>query len=269
MPVSEFNKKVTIITGASRGIGRELSRQLAVQGAYLTLAARSADQLEELADECRELGGRALVIPTDVSEEAQCKNMVQRTVDEYGQIDNLFNNAGITIWAKFEDMQTLAPFEQVMRVNYLGSLYCTYYALPYLKETQGRIVAISSLAGKTGVPYRSGYSASKFAMAGFFETLRIELAPYDVSVTLIFPDFVQTETRLQAFGPDGKPLKRSPVREGQVMKVEEASEIILKAAAKRKREEIMSARGRIGMWVKLIAPKLIDRIAKNAVERGK
>lgn len=210
-----------------------------------------------------------MAIPTDVSVEAQCNNMVQRTVEKYGRIDNLINNAGITIWAKFEDMQTLEPFEQVMRVNYLGSLYCTYYALPYLKETQGRIVAISSLAGKTGVPFRSGYSASKFALSGFFETLRIEVAPYGVSVTLIFPDFVQTGTRLQAFGPDGKPLKRSPVREGEVMPVEEAGKIILKAVAKRKREEIMSARGKIGMWVKLIAPGLIDRIAKRAVERGK
>lgn len=269
MRQSKFNKKVTIITGASSGIGREMSRQLAAQGGYLTLAARRADQLEELADECHALGGRALAIQTDVSVEAQCKNMVERTVEKYGRIDNLINNAGITIWAKFEDMQTLEPFEQVMRVNYLGSMYCTYYALPHLKETQGRIVAISSLAGKTGVPFRSGYSASKFALAGFFETLRIEVAPYGVSVTIIYPDFVQTGTRLQAFGPDGKPLMRSPVREGKVMQVDEAASIILKAVARRKREEIMSMRGKLGMWVKLIAPGLIDRIAKRAVERGK
>lgn len=269
MRQSEFYKKVTIITGASSGIGREMSRQLAAQGGFLTLAARREDQLEELADECHALGGRALAIQTDVSVEAQCKNMVQRTIEKYGRIDSLINNAGITIWAKFEDMQTLEPFEQVMRVNYLGSMYCTYYALPYLKETQGRIVAISSLAGKTGVPFRSGYSASKFALAGFFETLRIEVALYGVSVTIIYPDFVQTGTRLQAFGPDGKPLMRSPVREGEVMQVDEAASIILKAVAKRKREEIMSMRGKLGMWVKLIAPGLIDRIAKRAVERGK
>jgi short-subunit dehydrogenase len=156
-----------------------------------------------------------------------------------------------------------------MRVNYLGSLYCTYYALPYLKESHGRIVAISSLAGKTGVPLRSGYSASKFALSGFFETLRIELAHYGVSVTIIFPDFVQTETRLKAFGQDGNLLIRSPVREGKVMNVEDAGKIILKAVAKRKRQEIMSTRGKIGMWVKLIAPSLIDLVAKRAVERGK
>ena len=106
-------------------------------------------------------------------------------------------------------------------------------------------------------------------MDGFFETLRIELASYGVSVTLIYPDFVQTETRLQAFGPDGKPLERSPVREGQVMQVEEAAQIILRAVGKRKREEIMSVRGKLGKWVKLIAPGMVDRLAKRAVERGK
>ena len=269
MTAVDHKDKVTIITGASSGIGRELARQLARQGSLLVLAARREEQLRELASECNAMGARTLVAPTDVAEEEQCKLLIQRAVAEFGRVDTLINNAGITIWAKFEDMQTLKPFEQVMRVNYFGSVYCTYYALPYLKKTRGRIAAISSLAGRTGVPYRSGYSASKFALAGFFETLRIELASYGVSVTLIYPDFVQTETRLQAFGPDGRPLERSPVREGQVMQVEEAAQIILRAVGKRKREEIMSVRGKLGKWVKLIAPGMVDRLAKRAVERGK
>ncbi|MDH5505853.1 MAG: SDR family oxidoreductase, partial [Anaerolineae bacterium] len=213
--------------------------------------------------------GRALVVPTDVAEEAQCKRLIEQTVEQYGRIDTLFNNAGITVWAKFEDMQVLTPFEKVMQVNYMGSLYCSYYALPHLKETQGRIVVVSSLAGKTGVPFRSGYSASKFAMAGFFETLRIEIADHGVSVTVVCPDFVQTDTRLQAFGPDGKALQRSPVREGQVMTVDIAAAMILKAAANRKRELLMSLRGKVGLWIKLVAPGLVDKIAKRAVERGK
>jgi short-subunit dehydrogenase len=269
MSETVFHENVSIITGASSGIGHELARQLASQGAWLSLAARRVEKLDGLAEECRELGGRALVIPTDVAEEEHCQTLVQRTVDEYGRVDTLFNNAGITIWARFDEMQVLFPFERVMQVNYLGSLYCTYYALPHLKKSQGRIVAVSSMAGKTGVPFRSGYSASKFAMAGFFETLRIELADSGVSVTMIFPDFVQTETRLRAFGPDGRPLERSPVREGQVMQVQEAAEIILEAAAKRKRDKIMSRRGQLGMWLKPFFPGLVDRIAKRAVDRGK
>ncbi|MBW8012606.1 MAG: SDR family oxidoreductase [Chloroflexi bacterium] len=269
MSETVFHKNVSIITGASSGIGRELARQLASQGAWLSLAARRVEKLKALAEECRGLGGCALVVPTDVSEEEQCQILVQRTLDEYGRVDTLVNNAGITIWSRFDEMQVLFPFERVMQVNYFGSLYCTYYALPHLKKSQGRIVAVSSMAGKTGVPFRSGYSASKFAMAGFFETLRIELADSGVCVTMIFPDFVQTETRLRAFGPDGKPLERSPVREGQVMQVQEAAKIILEAMAKRKRDAIMSRRGRFGMWVKPFFPGLVDRIAKRAVDRGK
>jgi short-subunit dehydrogenase len=270
MSSSIFGEHVAIITGASSGIGWELALQLAGQGAWLTLAARREELLEELAEECRERGGRVLVVPTDVAEEEQCKRLIERAVEEYGRIDTLFNNAGITIWAKFEEMEVLFPFEKVMKVNYLGSVYCTRYALPYLKESKGRIVAVSSLAGKTGVPFRSGYSASKFALVGFFETLRIELAQYGVSVTLIYPDFVKTNTRLQAFGPDGEKLKSRPMREGKrMMTAQECGQIILKATEERKREVVMSLRGKVAQWIKLIAPAVVDRIAQRAVERGK
>lgn len=265
-----FKENVTIITGASSGIGYALALKLAEQGAWLSLAARTEDKLQELAQKCIALGARALVVPTDVSIEDQCKNLIDRTIQEYGRIDTLYNNAGITIWAKFEEMQVLDPFEAVMRVNYLGSLYTTHYALPHLKKTQGRIVAISSMAGKTGVPFRSGYAASKFALAGFFETLRIELADYGISVTLIFPDFVQTNTRLKAFGPDGEQVKNRPMREGKrMMTADKAAALIINAVAKRKRELLMSARGKLGVWIKLIAPSIVDRIAKRAVETGK
>ena len=268
--MTTFKENVTIITGASSGIGYALALKLAEQGAWLTLAARSEDKLKELAEKCRALGGRALVVRTDIAEQDQCENLIERTVAEYGRIDTLYNNAGITVWAKFEEMKVLDPFEKVMRVNYLGSLYCTHYALPHLKESQGRIVAVSSLAGRTGVPYRSGYSASKFAMAGFFETIRIELAPYGISVTMIYPDFVQTNTRLKAFGPDGEQLKSRPMREGKrMMTADQAADQIIKTVGKRKRELIMSTRGKLGSWVKLIAPGLIDKIAARAVEKGK
>lgn len=270
MAEAVFRENVAIITGASSGIGRELARQLAMQGAWLSLAARRGELLEELAEECRLLGGEALVAPTDVGEEGACKRLIEQTVERYGRIETLFNNAGITMWAKFEEMAVLSPFEKVMEVNYLGSVYCTHYALPYLKASRGRIVAVSSLAGKTGVPMRSGYSASKHAMAGFFETIRIELAGTGVSVTVAFPDFVRTDTRLQAFGPDGERLNKRPMREGKrMMGADEAARLILDAAAERKREVVMSGRGKWGLWLKLVAPGLVDRIARRAVERGK
>lgn len=264
-----FQDNVVILTGASSGIGREMALQLASQGAKIALAARREEMLKELAAECEALGGWVLVVSTDVSDEAQCKNLVERTAAEFGRVDTLINNAGVTMWAKFEEMEVLDPFEKVMRVNYLGSLYCTYYALPYLKESAGRIVVVSSMAGRTGVPFRSGYSASKFALAGFFETIRIELAEYGVSVTMTYPDFVKTDTRLQAFGPDGEKLDKRPLRKGKLMMTaDKAAGLILKAAAKRKRELLMSARGKVGQWVKLIAPGIVDGVAKRAVRHN-
>jgi short-subunit dehydrogenase len=266
---SYFLENVVIITGASAGIGRELALLLAEQGAWLALADRNAEKLEEVASQCRQRGCKAVVVPTDVAEQSQCKNLIENTVAKYNRIDTLINNAGITMRARFDDIRDLAMIEQIMKVNYFGSVYCTYYALPYLKETQGRIVGICSLIGKTGVPTRSGYAASKHAMAGFFDTLRIELADYGVSVTMIYPGFVGTEVRKRALGPDGKPLGKSPVREGKVMTVERCARLIAQAAAQRKREFVMTLRGRLGLWLKLIAPGLVDRFARKAIEGGR
>jgi short-subunit dehydrogenase len=269
MPRFDFNDKVVIITGASSGIGRELAHQLASKGAWLALAARNEERLEAARAECLRLGGKAIAIRMDVCEPEQCAALVQRTVDEFGRIDALVNNAGITMWAKFEEVSDLSMFEQIMRVNYLGSVYCTHYALPYLKQSHGQIVGISSLTGKAGVPTRSGYAASKHAMVGFFDSLRIEVAPYGVSVSMIYPGFVASEVRARALGPDGKPLVTSPVQEGKVMTVETCARLIIGAMAQRKRELVMTLRGKLGQWLKLVAPGLVDRIASQAIKVGR
>jgi short-subunit dehydrogenase len=269
MPQTAFKEKVVIITGASSGIGRELAYQLAEQGAWLVLAARNTERLDAAKAECQKRGGKAIAIPTDVCIPAQCAELVRRTVEEYGRIEALVNNAGITMWANFEEVSDLSIFEQIMRVNYLGSMYCTHYALPYLKKSHGQIVGVSSLTGKTGVPTRSGYAASKHAMVGFFDSLRIEVAPYGVSVTMIYPGFVASEVRARAFGPDGKPLITSPVREKDVMTVETCARLIVGAMSKRRRELVMTLRGKLGQWLKLIAPGLVDRIASQAIKSGK
>ena len=268
MPHYDFKDKVMIITGASSGIGRELGRQLATHGAWLALAARNLERLEETKAECVALGSKAIAIRTDVCEQEQCAALVQHTLEEFGRLDVLVNNAGITMWAKFEDVTDLGIFEMIMRTNYLGSLYCTHYALPHLKQTHGQIVGISSLTGKAGVPTRSGYAASKHAMVGFFDSLRIETAPDGVTVCMIYPGFVASEVRTRAFGPDGKPIGTSPVQEGKVMTVETCARLIIKAMSRRQREMVMTLRGKLGQWLKLIAPALVDRIASQAIKEG-
>ena len=265
----DLRDKVVIVTGASSGIGRELARQLAAQGAWLSLAARDLERLEAVKAECLASGGKAIAVRTDVCDPEQCAALVRRTVDEFGRIDALVNNAGVTMWATFEQVTDLGIFEKIMRTNYLGSVYCTHFALPYLKQTKGQIVGISSLTGKAGVPTRSGYAASKHAMVGFFDSLRIELAPEGVTVTMIYPGFVASEVRARAFGPDGKPLETSPVREGEVMPVETCARLVVRAMQGRKRELVMTMRGKLGQWLKLIAPKLVDNIARKAIQAGK
>ena len=264
-----FKDKVVVITGASSGIGRELAYRLAAQGARLSLAARDAAALEAVREKSEALGGQAIIVPTDVAEQVQCESLMRKTVEQFKGIDILVNNAGISMWATFDEVTDLSIYEKIMRVNYLGSVHCTYYALPYLKTSRGQIVGVSSLTGKNGVPTRSGYAASKHAMVGFFDTLRIELADDGVDVTMIYPDFVATETRVRAFGPDGKPLGESPVREGEIMTVEKCVDLMLPAIQKRVRELVMTFRAKVGQYVKPFAPKLIDNIARRAIEAGK
>lgn len=264
-----FNQNVVVLTGASSGIGRELAVKLAEQGAWLALAARDMTALEEVAAICREKGGRAIAVQTDVTDPGQARHMIETAAAEYGRIDTLINNAGVSMWTLFEEIEELSILDKIMQVNYLGCAYCTHYALPYLKESQGRLVAVSSVAGKTGVPTRSGYAASKHAMVGFFDSLRIELEKYNISVTIIYPDFVPTEIRIRAFTGNGEPLGKEPVQTDKAMSTEECARLMVPAIAKRKRELVMTPRAKIGQYLKLFTPRLVDRIARNAIEKGR
>jgi short-subunit dehydrogenase len=264
-----MNDNVVAITGASKGIGAELARQLAAKGAKLILAARNENDLEAVAEDCRNAGASVVVVKADVAVERDCQAIVAGAVLAFGRLDTFVNNAGASMWARFEDIEDMSILERLMQVNYMGAVYCTRHALPHLRESQGRLVGISSLAGMTGVPTRTGYSASKHAMRGFFDSLRIELDGSGVTVTMIYPGFVSTGIRENATGPDGKPILVSPVKEGEVMSVEDCARRIVKAIEGREREVIMTARGKMGLWLKLLAPALIDRIAKRAIERGR
>lgn len=260
---------VVIITGASKGIGAELARQLAAKGAKLVLAARNTAELEAVAEDCRKAGAAVVTVKADVAEERDCQAIVAGAVLAFGRVDTLVNNAGMSMWARFEEIRDVSVLDRIMRVNYMGAVYCTSHALPYLRKTRGRIVGISSLAGRTGVPTRTGYAASKHAMTGFFDSLRIELTGSGVSVTMIYPGFVSTGIRENATGPDGQPILVSPVREGEVMTVEDCVRRIVRAIERREREVVMTARGRMGLWLKLVAPGLVDRIARRAIEQGR
>lgn len=256
-----------IVTGASEGIGRALALELASRRARLALAARDRDRLESLAQECRARGGEAFAVPTDIANAQDCDWLVQETVKVLGGIDVLVHNAGITMWSRFDALADLEIFETLLRVNYLGPVHLTSQALPHLKAARGLIVAVASLAGLTGVPERSGYAASKHAMVGFFDSLRIELTGSGVDVTVVAPDFVVSEIHKRAIGPDGEPLGASPMREAKIMTAADCATRIVRAIERRQRLAVLSTRGRLGRWLKLLAPGALDRMAAKAIRR--
>ena len=261
--------KVVIVTGASSGIGRALCEELATQRPRLVLAARDAARLEAVAAACRGRGAETLVVPTDVTREDECARLVARAGERFGALDVLVNNAGAGMIAAFEDVKDLSIFEQLMRVNYLSCVYLTHHALPRLKQSRGQIVVVGSLAGLTGVPTRTGYAASKHALFGFYDSLRIELEGTGVAVTMLAPDFVVSEIHARAAGPDGRPIGRSAMQESRIMTAERCAALMVPAMARRQRLHVMSLRGRVGRFVRLVAPRLIDGIARRAVDRGR
>lgn len=267
--MAAYAAKTIAVTGASQGIGRALCLALAPQRPRLVLAARDTDRLDEVAESCRSLGAEALVVRTDVSIQSDCERVVAEAVTRFGALDVLVPNAGVSMWSRFDEVRDLSIYETLMRVNYLGCVYLAHAALPHLKRTRGQIVAVASLAGLAGVPTRTGYAASKHAVIGFFDSLRIELEGTGVSVTVVAPDFVVSEIHRRSVGPDGRPLGETPMQEARLMTAEACAAHIVAAMEGRRRLAILSVRGRIGRFVRLVAPGLIDKVAARAVRRGR
>jgi short-subunit dehydrogenase len=256
--------RVIVITGASDGIGAEMARQLAARhgaGVALVLAARKREALDEVAGACSALGAHTLVVPTDVSVQQQCRELVEKAVARFGRIDALINNAGRSAHALFEEVEDLGWYEELMRINLWGSVWCTHAALPYLKSARGSIVAVSSLAGLVGVPGRTAYGATKFAMTGFFEALRVELKGAGVSVTTAFPGVVATRIRHHGFNAAGQPAGVSLLKEDGAMTVEQCARLIVDGMNRRKREVVMTTKGKLGRFLKLLAPGLVEKLA--------
>jgi short-subunit dehydrogenase len=258
--------KIIVITGSSDGIGAELARQLArtyKDNIGLVLASRNFTALEKVALELEGTGAKVLPLQTDVSEEDQCRALIDKTVQHFGRLDALINNAGISAQALFEDVRTadLGWYEELMRINFWGSLWCTHAALPHIKATSGHIVAVSSLAGLVGVPGRTAYSASKFAMTGFFEALRAELKGAGVSVTTAYPGVVSTNIRYRGLNAQGVAAGSSGLKEDKAMSVQECARLIIRGMERREREVVMTTKGKIGRFVKLISPGTVEKMA--------
>ena len=267
----QYRSRVFIITGASEGIGAELAVALARRGHSLVLAARSEERLREVAARCQRGGAKAIAFAADVTVEDDCRRLVERALEAFGRIDVLVNNAGLSMHATFDEISDWSTYERLWRVNCLGTINCTRFAWPYLKAAPGKrggqIVGISSLAGRTGVPGRTTYCASKFAQTGFLEALRIEAAEHGITVTVVYPGVVATEIRRHGLNGRGETAGVSGLDETGAMPVDECARQIVRAIEGRRRELVMTAKGRIGLWLKLLAPGWVDNLARNALKK--
>jgi short-subunit dehydrogenase len=257
-----YTDKVIIITGASSGIGEALAKTLAPMRCKLILAARSVDKLENIAQVCEKLGSKCLVVSCDVSKKESCENLIQETVKNFGKIDVLINNAGISMRALFQDC-SLDDFEKVMNINFWGTVYCTKFALPWLLQSKGHIIGMSSIAGFRGLPARSGYSSSKFAMNGFLESLRTELLHSGVHVLTACPGFTASNIRKAALNGKGQAQDESPLDEAKMMSAEEVAEKILYANEKRKRTLILTTQGKMTVFFNKWLGKWMDKMVFN------
>ncbi|TLX72436.1 SDR family oxidoreductase [Labilibacter sediminis] len=258
-----MQNKVVIITGASSGIGLALANEFAQRGSKLVLAARSADKLKEIETEFIAKGTEVISVPTDVSKEDDCKNLISKAVEKFSGIDILINNAGLSMRSLFKDTD-IAVLQQLMDVNFWGTVYCTKYALPYLLESQGSVTGISSIAGFIGLPARTGYSASKFAMHGFLETLRVENLKNNLHVLIAAPGFTASNIRKTALTGDGSQQGETPRKEDKMMSAEEVAKHVANAIKKRKSTLILTfVEGKLTVWLKKWMPRLLDKLAYN------
>lgn len=259
-----LNGKVVIVTGASSGIGEALVRHLLKDGAKVVLVARNEDKMKAIVADFS--GVQALVVRADVSNRSDCAKIIKETVDHFGGIDVLINNAGMSMRAIFEDLD-LKVIEQLMNVNFWGTVYCTREAMPHLLKSKGSVVGVSSIAGFQGLPARTGYSSSKFAMHGFLNTLRVETLKQGLHVMIACPGFTASNIRNTALTADGSPQGQTPLEEGKLMTAEEVAARIVRGIEKRKRTLIMTMQGKLVVLLSKFFPSWVDRMVYKAMKK--
>ncbi|PKP21789.1 MAG: short chain dehydrogenase [Bacteroidetes bacterium HGW-Bacteroidetes-21] len=250
--------KVAIITGASSGIGLATAFELAGRGASVVMAARSIEKLNEYKDAVEKLGGGVLIVKTDVSVEEECRNLIQKTIETFGRIDILVNNAGISMRAAFEHLD-LVVMKKLMDTNFWGTVYCTKYALPYLLESKGSVVGVSSIAGFAPLPGRTGYSASKSAMHGFLQTLRVETLKKGLHVMIIAPGFTASNIRKTALVADGTQQGDTPRAEEKMMTAEEVACHLADGMLDRKKTIILTRKGKLTAFMYKLFPTFTEK----------
>ena len=257
--MKNFTNKTVIVTGASSGIGEALAREFATRGARVVLGARSIQKLQLIAGEIRDRGGGAVYCAVDVTKPEECRELIDTAVREFGGVDVLVCNAGLSMRALFDDVD-LDVLHRLMDVNFWGTVNCCKYALPYLQASKGSVVGVSSVAGLHGLPGRTGYSASKYAMTGFLETLRIENLKKGLHVMIACPGFTASNVRFAALTADGSQQGETPRNEAKMMTAAEVARIIARDVLRRKRLCLMEAEGRATHFVKKFAPAFLDRM---------
>jgi short-subunit dehydrogenase len=255
-----FNNKVVAITGGSEGIGKALIDELIPMGAKIATCGRNQDKLYDL--QVKYSGHLLHTVVCDVSRLADCENFINSTISTFGHIDILINNAGISMRSLVMDAK-VEVLEQVMAINFFGTVYCTKLALNSIMQNKGTIVGISSIAGYRGLPGRSAYSASKFAMNGWLEALRTELLETGVNVMWVAPGFTSSNIRKAALNNKGELQKESPMNEQQMMSTEECAKNILNAIEGRKRNLVMTFKGKQTLFLNKFFPSLADKMVRK------
>jgi short-subunit dehydrogenase len=263
-----MNQKVVVITGASSGIGQALAFAFGRTGVTIVFCGRKAEALQATAQALTAAGIQNLPVVADVSVEADMQRLMADTVSRFGRIDILINNAGITMRAMFAEADP-DVLRTVMDINFMGTVYATRYALPHILQTKGSIVGISSIAGYRGLPVRTGYSASKFAMNGFLEALRTELLHTGVHVLTACPGFTASNIRFAAIDAHGQVAGETVRDEGNMMTAEECADHILRAVRNRKRELVLTTQGKLTVFLNKWLPGLTDKLVFNTLAKEK
>lgn len=260
--------KTVVITGASSGIGEATAYAFSAHGCNLVLVARNQERLNVVQAKCKAYGVNAHCILADVSKEEECNKMISEAIAVFGTIHILVNNAGISMRAMLDECE-LSVIKQVMDINFWGTVYCTKYALPELLKNQGSVISVSSVSGLVGLPARTGYSASKYAIDGFMQSLRIENLKRNLHVGIIYPGYTSSNIRNAALNKNGQPQAESPLDEQKLMPASKVAETIVWMVQCRRRQRILTNQGHLVNFLNTFFPSLTDRLVFNFVSKEK